>query len=428
MMPIRILRVALLTAVVAGLTAAGTWSIRLACADARFRTETVAATRQALSLTPGQAEYHVRLAQLLSEDDPVAAVAALRRAVSLNPHDAQAWIELGLRSEATGDLPRAEANLLRAAAESRLYLPRWTLMNYYFRRRDSERFWFWAKSAVPMIWGDPLPLFQLCGRVTEAGDLIDRLRIRQPELQAAYLFYLLDRGRPDLVGPSGRRLLQAHRATDVPLLLQACDRLLAARRPAEARSIWDGLIAARRIPAAGETGASPTLLYNGDFSVSPSDHGFDWRLPLPDGISAAREEHPDGLRLTFSGSQPESSEPLVEWVPVEERTLYELRFDYLTSGIPVSSGLVWRIADAAGGAVIASGDILASEQPAARRLYFTTPPECRLMRLSLAYQRRPGTTRIAGFLILRHVILGSGTLPAANQLPSGGPPRSRVMK
>ncbi len=105
------------------------------------------------------------------------ALAALRRAVALNPSDGRAWIEMGLRLEATGDLGAAEQALLRAAQEDLTYLPRWTLMNYYYRRNDVDRFWFWAKAAVPMIYGDPLPLFHLCGRVGEDGGLIDRLAI-----------------------------------------------------------------------------------------------------------------------------------------------------------------------------------------------------------------------------------------------------------
>ena len=209
MMAFRILRMALWAASVVGLAAAAAWSVRLGRADAWYRTETVAGTAKALSITPDQSAYSVRLALLVSGDDPTRARAALERAAALNPRDARAWIELGLRYEAGGNSALAEPALLRAAQESRLYLPRWTLMNYYYRRNDEERFWRWAKAAVPMIWGDPLPLFHLCGRVREDGELLDRLAIRQPEWRAAYLFYLLDAGRPELAGPAVRRLEKA---------------------------------------------------------------------------------------------------------------------------------------------------------------------------------------------------------------------------
>ena len=54
-----------------------------------------------------------------------------------------------------------------------------------------SKFWFWAKQAAAMVYGDAQPMFRLCGRVEEDGKLIDRLQIRAPEVQAGYLSYLL---------------------------------------------------------------------------------------------------------------------------------------------------------------------------------------------------------------------------------------------
>lgn len=423
MIALRILRAALWTAAVAGLSAAAAWSVRLAWADAWFQTETVAGTEKALSLTPGQAAYNIRLALLVGDDDPGRAAAALRQAAASNPYDARAWIELGLRYEADGNLPLAERTLLRAAHESHVYLPAWTLMNYYFRRNQAERFWFWARSAVPMIWGDPSPLFHLCGRLKEDGGLIDRLDIRRPELQTAYLFYLLDTGRPDLAGPTSRRLLQSNRNADVPLLLEACDRLLASNHAGDALAIWNGLAATHRIPGEGAPAERGKLLYNGDFAASPTRHGFDWRLPTIEGIGAAREENPVGLRLAFSGAQPEDAEPLVQLTPVDENTAYTLAFGYRTSGIAAGTGLYWRIGDANRGDVIVSGESLASDDPVEDHIAFVAPPGCRLVRVALVYRRRPGTTRISGFIVLRDVDLRRSVQP-----PSGDAPRSRVMK
>ncbi|MGA2119722.1 MAG: hypothetical protein ABSH56_33870 [Bryobacteraceae bacterium] len=403
MTAVRFARTLLFVAALAGLAAASIFSIRLAWADAWFQTETLAGTRRALSVTPDQAAYSVRLALLISDDDPAGAVGALQRALELNPRDALAWIELGLRYEAGGELPLAERALRRASDESRTYLPRWTLMNYYFRRDDRERFWYWAKAAAPMIWGDPKPLFHLCGQVAEDGDLIGRLDMRKPEIQAAYLFYLLDARRADLVGPSSRRLLRSGREVDVPLLLDATDRLLDARRTADASLIWEALVAAHRIPGGLPRGAGGSLLDNGDFARSPSGRGFDWRLPTLPGIGAASEEQPVGLRLTFSSDQPETAEPLAQLVPVREGARYELACHYRTSGIAPGTGLRWVVSDAGRNAPIAAGESLSSDAPAAGRLAFVTPSGCDLVRVAIEYQRRPGTTRIAGFVVLRNV-------------------------
>jgi hypothetical protein len=401
-------RLAVTATAAAGFAVAGAWSVRLGRADYWFQKETAEATAKAIALTPGQSEYLVRLALLTGDEHPANALAELRQAVELNPADGRAWVELGLRLEETGDLAGAERSLLRAAVEDRTYLPRWTLLNFYFRRGDSDRFWYWAKAATPMIYGDPLPLFHFCGRVNEDGRLIDRLDIRPPQVQAGYLFYLLDSGHAGLAGAASRRLLEDNRETDVPLLLDACDRLIEAHQTDDAAAIWDGLWQRGRLPFRARK-APDSILTNGDFAVSPTGHGFDWRLPDTEGISAAREEDPAGLRLTFSGMQRERAEPLVEYVRVEENRSYQLKYGYRTSGIETNSGLTWRVASL-DSATIASGQELSSDDPAAGRMTFVIPAGCRLVRLSLAYQRAPGTTRIAGYVVLRHVEL----LPSPN--------------
>ena len=370
-----------------------------------MRKETVAATEAAILLMPGQAEYYARLAWLLADDDPPKAKDALRRAVALNPWDARSWIELGLRAEVEGDDTTAIKYLLRAADVDKEFLPRWTLANYYFRRGDEAAFWSWARQAGPMVYGDPLPVFRLCGRVEEDGKLIDRLGIRNPNVRAAYLAYLLDQNRVDLIAPVLHRLLDEKREGDVPLLSSACDRLLEASRVDQAAETWNRLAQAGMVPFRTPAGDGGQLVANGNFAAPPASWGFDWRLPVTEGISVSREEDPLGLRVTLSGREPEDCEALVQLVPLRGKMHYELTFQYRTHGVASGSGLGWRIADASGGAVLGEGPSLSSEADTEGRLAFSTPAECRLVRLSLRYRRAPGTTRMDGFLVLRNVAL-----------------------
>ena len=404
----------------AGLVAAATWSIRLGWADYQMRQETVGGTERAIALTPGQSEYYARLAWLVSGDDPRKAEAALRRAVALNPWDARSWIELGLRAEAAGDDAAAQRYMLRAADVDRQFLPRWTLANYYFRRGNVAMFWHWTKDASAMVYGDAQPVFRLCARVAEDGKLIDRLQIRNPDVRASYLAYLLDQNRVDLIGPAVHRLLEENREADVPLLLTACDRLLEARRVDEAAEIWNRQAAAGRVPFRTPAGDGEQLVANGGFLAQPASRGFDWRLPVVEGISVSREEKPPGLRVTFSGSEPEDCEVLVQLVPLRRKTAYELSFAYRTRDIPGGVGLGWRITDANDGTILKEGPSLVSETEGEGRLSFETREGCRLVRLAVRYRRTPGTTRPEGFLVLRNVALK----PAA-QLPIDG---SRVRK
>ncbi len=391
-------------AALAGLAAAGAWSIRTGWADCRMRQETVAGTEGAIALAPDDAEYHARLAWLVSNDDPRKAKDALRRAVALNPWDARSWIELGLLAEAEGDGATSSQCLVRAVEVDRKFLPRWTLANFYFRRDDRATFWFWAKAAAEMVYGDAQPMFRLCGRLEEDGRLIERLEIRNPEVRAGYLSYLLGQNRVDLVGPAVRRVLEIDRIADVPLLLAACERLLESRRVDEAGDLWNRLAKAGRVPFGTPAGEGGQLIANGDFGVPPASRGFDWRLPVVEGIGVSREES-RGLRVTFSGREPEDCEALAQLVPLRQKMQYEVQFDYRTRGIASGAGLGWRITDALSGKVLRDGPSLASEADAEGRLSFGTPAECRLARLSLRYHRTPGTTRMQGFLVLRNVAL-----------------------
>jgi hypothetical protein len=402
---VRIGRFLTISIAAAGFAAAGVWSVRLGWADYWFRRETLAGTQKALAITPGQAAYYYRLALLSSDDHPATAVEALKRAVALNPSDAQSWIDLGLLYEAGGDTARAEQCLVRAVEEDARYLPKWTLANFYFRRNDPPRFWFWAKRAAAMAYGDPLPLFRLCGQMEEDGKLIDRLAIRNPSVRASYVSYLVGQDRIDLVGPPSQRVLEGNRQDDTPLLLAVCDRLLDRSRVDEALDIWNRLAATHRIPFGARSSTTPSLLVNGAFTVAPTSQGFDWRLPEVDGVSAASEESPGGLRLTFSGRQPERCEVLVQYVPVQEIRKYKLTFRYRTSGIAAGTGLAWRIADRNGGNGLAEGRDLSAEEEVHDQVSFDTPPGCRLARISLLYQRSLGTTRIAGFIVLRSLAL-----------------------
>ena len=401
----RIVRLLSIAVVAAGFAAAAVWSLRLGWADYWFRRETLAGTERALAIVPDQAAYYNRLALLTVDDSPARAIQALRRAVELNPADAQSWIDLGLQYEAGGDLARAGECMLRAATEDAGYLPRWTLANYYFRRNDPPRFWFWAKQAAAMAYGDPLPLFRLCGQMEEDGKLIDRLEIRNPDVRAGYLYYLVGRNRIDLIGPPSRRVLTGNRPSDTPVLLAVCDRLIEQDRASQALDVWNGLARTHRIPFGPLAPAARSPLTDGTFAAAPISQGCDWRLPDIDGISPASEESPGGLRLTFSGRQPERCEVLAQYVPVEESRQYKLTYRYRTSGIAAATGLAWQIAGVKSAGNLGVGRDLSAEAETEGQLIFATPPGCRLARLSLNYQRSLGTTRIAGFVVLRSVAI-----------------------
>jgi tetratricopeptide (TPR) repeat protein len=382
---------------------ASAWSIRSGLADYQMRRETVRGIEQAIALAPDNAEYYARLASLIADSDPKASTVALQKAVALNPMHAAAWIELGLRAEANAEDQTAEECLLKAAEADRTFLPRWTLGNYYFRRHDEARFWLWMKHAAEMAYGDADPLFRLCGRVEEDGKLIDRLELQNGDLRAAYVSYLLGLNRIDLIGPAVSRLLSDNREADVPLLLTVCEKFLDAGQGEKAAEIWNGLAKSGRVWAAADEDGQKVV--NSGFAAPPTSRGLDWRLPAVEGISVAREADSGGLRITFSGREPEELDALVQLIPLRNNQSYELKFAYRTEGIASGAGLHWRVVDPSHGAVLAESVSLASETTTEGRLPFDTPPLGSLMRLALSYRRAAGTTRLEGFLILQEVTL-----------------------
>jgi tetratricopeptide (TPR) repeat protein len=404
-MPVRVALLAAATAIVATFMLTGAWTVRMAVADYHFRQETVAGTREALRIEPDSADYYVRLAALIQESDPNGSAQALQRAVVLNPWESQSWVELGLRAEVAGDLQTAERNLLRAASFDSQYLPSWSLVNYYFRRGDSEKFWFWARKAIGMAYGDMVPLFSLCWKVTDDGAVIEqKLDIRRADLETNYLNYLVSQNRVEPMTRAATRLLAWNREEDTPALLAACDRLIADDRAGQAIPIWNKLAELHRIPYEVLAPASGRSLTDGDFTILPTSQGFDWRLPVIGGVTTLLDEQP-ALRISFSGRQPESCEVLTQFLPVLESSPYELRFSYRTTGIAPETGLRWRLTDLNGTKILVQGESLASESERDGTFAFRTPAGAGLVRLTLAYQRALGTTRIAGSIVLRKLRL-----------------------
>jgi len=404
----RAARTAAAAAAILALAAAAEWSVRVGWADRLAQPQTLEASERALRCSPGEAVYHYRVGVLAAQTDPAGSIAALRQAVALDPADSGSWIELGLQLETNGQADAAERCLLRAADVDRQYLPRWTLANFYFRRGDAEKFWTWARSSAEMVHGSAAPLFRLCEQEEEGARLIERLGIVKPEVRDDYLSYLLARGRLDALVPAARAVMAQDRKADAPLLMDACDRLLGELRVPDALEIWNGLAQRRAIPFAILNADAGPILTNGTFASAASSRGFDWRLPAIDGVSASGEENPTGLRLTFSGSQPEQCEVLTEFLPVRENTPYEMKFTYRTSGIGPGAGLRWLVTEASHGGALAESDSLSSEDLKADRLSFRMPPGLRLARIALEYRRAAGTTRAAGFVSLRQVDVKPG--------------------
>ena len=336
-------------AAILALAVAAEWSLRVGWADYVAQPGTLEAFKGAVRWSPAQSAYQYRLGVLAEEKDPAGAMAALRQAAALDPtirrgHGSKSgcsWRRTGRR------MPRSAACCTRRT---------WTDVRAAV---DAGQLLFPAKRhgevlEVGGIGGGNglrrrhavLPALRTCG----GRRTVDRASWNcRPEVRLDYLSYLVSHGPLEAILPAVRKVMEEDRKADVPMLVDACDRLLDNQRAADALEVWNRLAQKRDIPL-GTVGADAgSVLTNGTFASAPSSRGFDWRLPAVDGVSASGEEKSGGLRLTFSGSEPERCEVLGQFLPLRENTPYELKFTYRTSGIEPGAGLRWRVVQASGG-------------------------------------------------------------------------------
>jgi hypothetical protein len=369
--------------------------VRLARADAFFRSDTLEGARRAVRLDAGNARYHAWLAEV-EEHEGLDPQPELQLSTALNPRDSAVLIRLGLVAEQRGDAARAERDLLEAARIDRQYDPRATLANYYFRRGAQEPFWRWAREAFAVGYGDLRPLFQLCWRMTDNPAVVRAALPDDRAVLASYLGFLLQENGLDAAAPAARELAAQAEPADRDLLLAAVDRLIESPDSTAALAVWNPLCG-RLLACAPLDPEGGVSLTNPAFRSEPLQRGFDWRVSHDPEITAARENSPPLLRISLSGRQPEFCELLAQVVPLAARRRYRLRVRYRSAGLAADTGIRWRIATA-------ELPLRASDEWSTVELLFQTEAAV-IVRLSMIYQRAPGSTRAEGSMIVGSVEL-----------------------
>lgn len=401
------------------------WNLRLAMADLAARRNSPDETRLAMQRMPGNGAYAAQLAGELYASDPAEAKSLLKEAARLNRFDAASWIQLGLLYEAGNDLPKAEESLLQAARVDATFLPGWSLANFYYRHQQTDRFWNWAQKAAQMAPGDPTPLFRLAWYASpNATEIENRLQMKRPAVDAQFVNFLITQGDPPAVSQAASHLLAAGSGDRTEVLLSACDWLLAQKRPDLALALWKGLASRISYPAPG---AGP-LVTNSSFGRVPTSHGFDWHVMTVDGVSSYRNADPNVLGFEFSGEEPDGFTLMTQTVPVQAGKSYGLSVDYRSSGIAPGSGLSWAISDERTGAVLARTPSISSEQGDQANACFSAPDGATFIRLSLDYQRQPGTVRVEGKLGLKKVSLSPGNCPEKKNSSAGSASETTLKK
>lgn len=383
---------------------------RLQASHLPFPNPTIQTLQEAATLDPANEAYPIHMAQALQDEggDPLP---AWKKAISLNPRNDLALTQAAIASELSGDLAGAERLLLQAARTNQLWLPRWSLANFYFRQGRHELTLHWAALALQRAYGDRTALFRLC---LEAGASADRiLNLIAPEdveNLASYTYFLAGNGKrdPAALETATTRYLQAARRKALPPertlapAIYAVNTLIATTEPAPAVRLWNRLSAAGLLPYPASSPERP--LTNQDFAQPVPGGGFDWRIPQTPGIESYPGVPRQGIKFVFSGSQPESAILLEQVVHLRGGRSWELSQECQTMALnSANAGLAWVLTPVAGGTQLAprsSAPLVADDW---QRISTTwdVPPGDALYRLTLEIRRQTGQTRADGEARLR---------------------------
>ncbi|HEY2019204.1 MAG TPA: hypothetical protein VGH38_37110 [Bryobacteraceae bacterium] len=373
--------------------AAGTYfTALLATADFLSRTSELTARQHAVRLFASPTLYD-RLADKREEsgDDPLP---DLEEAARLDPENATRSLRLGLRAELSGDFDLAERSLLKAAAVSRLYQPRYLLAQYYFRRRNADHFWGWSRAAFATAPGDITPLLDLCWRMQpDAERLAELAPPGQPGIAGQFLLSLARHHETRAARSLASTLSAVARPDTLAVLLEYCNQCLREGDGVSATEVWNSLCRRRLLPDRILDPTHGVSLTNARFEHAPAGTGFDWLLGEAPWLGFRFDK---GMQVTLTGNQPERCPLMSQYVPVLPGMRYTLGFASPPVGSPSSGGLEWMVCEP-------SGKVVATQANDDAMMTFT--PQTEIVRVDLFYQRPLGSTRLNGTISIAGVRL-----------------------
>ncbi len=373
--------------------------------------------RTACELEPGDPECAwIRAEMTESESDELA---AWEQAVRLNPRSPEVLSQAAIIREMDGDVPGAERLLLQAQEYNHLWLPRWSLANFYLRQKRPADTLKWARLALDRAYGDRRAGFRLCRQAGASDQAIlnDILASDEPQNLGAFLSWITEEGRLDVLNQAVQKYLNAAlhprpaaelASNPAGVLSDIIETLLQHGHPAEAHDLWKLLLADRLRPVQGAT--ANEALTNPSFSLPvPNPPCFDWRATSNEGIQIARGKRSDGIRFEFSGTQPEAAELLVQAVDLGVSRSWTLDYEYWTRDISSAEiGLQWALGPWGGSEPMDAGSpvkSISSDGWTHEGTSWTIPNDSRFFRLALSVRRLPGHTRFEGALQLRKLHL-----------------------
>lgn len=381
---------------------AGIYALILARAATLFQRDTAVSVASAVRLQPHNSEYLDRLASWQPEERKT----LLQRSIAENPFNYDAWIRLGLMDEMQdGDSAAAEKCYLQAANINHMFLPRWTLANFYFRQQRPDDFFHWTKETLKVTPYSSDPVFAQMWQMTQDEDTLESAIPERPRILLQYAWYLANSKQFNSIPRAVERLVHLVNKEDAgkwgreDLLAVTEDHMLAAGYPGPALSVWSTLKSAGWINQSVPNDQKP--LTNGDFREPFYRHGFDWVINENPGMRT--EQLPDipELRVSLYGDEGEKITVLQQYVAVAPGGRYTMTWSQQSEELNDPSGLAWHLHSIGGADIpeIVSGDVVIGKP----EWNFVAPSGAKTFLLTLEYARVLGTTRARGSLALKAV-------------------------
>jgi hypothetical protein len=329
--------------------------VRIAWAARLGKSSKTADIRRSVSLDPANPDLHFRLGMAevydLADSGAEEGTRQLRLATELSPHETRYWTALASACEFEGKSNCAGHAIARVLALSPM-APRihWEAANYDL----------WANRQEQAL-GQFRCLLELDPHYARAIFAASLGAVGDPEvvyitvltsasgskLKLAYVSFLSSHGYWDFAFQVWKDLAASKSAFDFSAADPYLEYLIAARKYAEATTVWHDLEVRGLVQQPSSDG---NLVFNGGFEHIPLNTGFDWRYHQEPYVAINfKGQQPyqgsDCLKLDFSDVENHQEEPVYQLVPVRADQTYVLTAEVRSNNITSDSGPRLRVID-----------------------------------------------------------------------------------
>jgi hypothetical protein len=276
--------------------------------------------------------------------EPEKAVEHFRRAAELNSQDPNPWLELAAAALQAGREMDAAIYLLRAdSLAPRSPFVHWPIANFYILRGDIDAAFRHMRVVLNGTSRYDGPVFRAAWKASgDPEKILQELIPRRLSTAFSYLNYLLLNDHMDATMPLWKRIVESDDTFTPQMASPFIERLIERKRPDEAFSVWNDLVAKGLIRGAGRK-STDNILNNGDFEEEILNMGFDWRITPVDGVFAGRDSSTyrspsRSLVIRFDGKDNVNYAHVFQFVKVSPNRAYRLQAVARSEGITTDSG------------------------------------------------------------------------------------------